>query len=126
MFHLFMRDMCLFYQHGVMAFALRKAVFVKCFDERIGIQLLDGVNAGSVPFARKEHKRAAHSGNTCGVAYGLALYLTVAFLVIANVVDVVSLVLAVFFAREDAADVGLSVGTGTEACWIGKESLKEF
>ena len=78
------------------------------------------------PLAGEQHEGAAHSGHTGGVADGLAGHLLVALLVVAHVVDVVGLVLAVLLAGENAADVGLAVGAGTQAGGIGQQGLEEL
>ena len=57
----------------------------------------DGVDAGLAPRPLQEQQRGAHGGHARGVADGLAADLAVAGLVVADVVDVVGLVLAVLF-----------------------------
>ena len=111
------------YQNRIEVLASRKSVLIECVEERIGIEFLNSVNALFGPLAGKEHQCAAHCGNACRVADRLALNFLVALLVIADIVDVISLVLAVLFAREDAADVGLAVCARAEACRIRKKCL---
>ena len=45
---------------------------------------------------------------------------------VADIIDVVGLVLAVLFAGEDAADVRFALGAGAEAGGIGQQSLQEL
>ena len=109
-----------------MVLASGKSVLVECVEERIRIEFFHCMNTLFSPLAGEEHQCAAHCGNACCIAYSLALYLLVALLVVTYVIDVISLILTVLFSREDAADIGLSVCSGTEACGVRQKSLKEL
>ena len=71
------------------------------------------MNAWFVPFAGHYHHSADHGRNTGGVSNSLGANFFVAFFMVADVVEVVGFVLAVFFAAEDAADVGFALGAWT-------------
>ena len=103
-----------------------KSVLIECIEERIRIKFFYSVNALVGPLSGKEHKCAAHCGNACRIADSLTLDLLVALLVITYVVDIVSLICAIFLARKDAADVCLAVRAGTKACRIREKSLEEL
>ena len=69
---------------------------------------------------------ADHGGHAGGVADGLAAHFLVAFLMVADVVDIDGLFLAVLYAGEDAADVGLALGAGAEGSGIRQQGLQEL
>ena len=62
------------------------------------------------PFARKDHFRADHGRNPCGIGNGLGTYFFKALFMVANVVNVHSLELAVLDSGDDVADAGFSPG----------------
>ena len=109
-----------------MALGAGQAVLVQCIQIRIGIKLFYGVHALGGPLAGEQHQGAAHSRHAGGVADGLTAHFFVAFLMVADVVDVVGLVLAVLFAGKDAADVGLALGTGAKAGGVRQQRLEEL
>ena len=95
-----------------------QAVLIQCIQIRIGIKLLDSVHALGGPLAGEQHQGTAHGGHAGGVADSLRAHFLVALLMVADVVDIVGLILAVLFAGKDAADVGLAFGTGGQG-WRG-------
>ena len=95
-----------------MVFAAGQAVLVQRIQERIGVELLNGIYAGLGPFAGQHHQGAAHGRHTGGVADGLTADFAVAFLMVADVIDIVGFILAVLFAGKDAADVGFALVRG--------------
>ena len=109
-----------------MILAARKSVLVEGVEERIRVELLDGVYARLDPLAGQHHERAAHRRYAGGVADGLAADLAVALLVIADVIDIVVLLLTVLHTGEDAADVGLALRARAEARRIREERLQEL
>ena len=79
-----------------------------------------------VPLAREHHHGTAHSRNASRVGDSLAAEFLVAFLVVANVVQIVSLRLAILSTLENATDVRLAHRARTEACRVREESLEEL
>ena len=76
---------------------------------------------------RDRHEGAAHGGHAGGVADGLAGHLLVALLVIADVVDIVGLVLAVLLAGKDAAlsliHIYLAIASGEFTLSSGDDAI---
>lgn len=75
------------------------------------------------PFITRD---AYHGRNARGVGYCLGTYFLVAFLVVAYIIYIYVAWLAVLYACEDTADVGLAYGARTEGCRVGKECAEEL
>ena len=78
------------------------------FKERVGVELLDVIDAGSSPFSGQEHHGSGHGRNTGGVAYTLRPGFFVGMGVVAVVPDVVGLWFTVLDAANAATDAGLA------------------
>ena len=109
-----------------MALRAGQAVLVQCVQIGVRVELFHGVDALGGPLAGQQHQCAAHGRNAGGIADGLRADFLVALLVVADIVNVVGLFLAVLFAGEDAADVGLALGAGAEAGGIRQEGFQEL
>ena len=71
------------------------------------------MDAGHIPFACQKHQRPAHCGNSCCIADCLTFHFSITFLVVAYIIDIIALLLTVFFSGKNTANVGFSMGTGT-------------
>ena len=108
------------------AFFPGKSPLTQSLHERIGIEFLNVPYARFFPFAGKSPPRAYHSGSARGVGYRLRAYLAVAFLMIADVVNILLYRLSVLEALHYAADVGLALCAGTKRRGVGQDSFKEL
>ena len=82
--------------------------------------------AGLVPLAGDHHHGAHHGGHARGVGNGLRTQLMVAFLMVADVVDVHGAFLAVLHAAHEAADARFAHGARAEGGGIGQEFGQEL
>ena len=85
------------YQLRIMIFTAWQTITVKCVQERIRIKFLYGIYTWSDPFSSQHHQCSAHCRNTCCITDCLASNLMVAFLMIAYVIDIVSLLFSIFY-----------------------------
>ena len=103
-FCLFQRQNALVHVHALPG----QAVDIEIGHEGIGIELFHVPDAGLAPHAGGDHLGADHGGHAGGIGNGLRAHLPVAFLMIADIVDVDGLFLAVLDAAHDIADAGLA------------------
>src|SRR5699024_6557792 len=86
----------------------RKSPFVQRIHKRIRIKLLDIVHSRFIPCSCHQHHRSDHRRNTCGIGHCLRAYFLIAFLMVADIIEIICLVLSVLLALEDAADIRLA------------------
>ena len=79
----------------------------------IRVKLLYGKDTRFVPLASEQHHSTNHGRDTGGVADGLTAYLTVALLMVTDIVDIGGFLFAVLSAGENTANVGFSLGAWT-------------
>ena len=114
------------YQLRIMIFTARQTITVKCVQERIRVKFLYGIYTRSDPFSSQHHQCSAHCRNACCITDCLASNFMVAFLMIAHIIDIISLFFSIFYTGKNTADICFSFCAWTKTAGSGRSSFRNW
>lgn len=116
----------LVYQGRMEIFLPRQTPLVQSIHERVWVKFFYVINARLLPLACHHHHCPNHCRNTGGVRNCLRANFLVAFLMVADVINIVRNFLAILHALTNTADVCLTNCPRAERCWVWQNGFQEL